>query len=137
MLQPNPNFVPLLGCYDLTRTGTLPASDGCPNSTSGLYNYYGHANIRELALFVQDTITKGPWRSTSGFAAMYYDGIVIGQPGRTAARRRLQHQADQHRAARFLCPHPGNAVQREPGAVQHGMQRSGDQRHHGDQHSRA
>ena len=56
-LQPNPAFNPLLGCYDLTRTGPLPASDGCPNSTSALYHYYGHADIRELALFVQDTIT--------------------------------------------------------------------------------
>src|SRR5208283_4399454 len=28
-LQPNPAFNPLLGCYDLTRTGPLPASAGC------------------------------------------------------------------------------------------------------------
>ena len=47
-----------MGCYDLTRTAPLPASDGCPNSTSGLYTYNGHANIREAALFFQDTITK-------------------------------------------------------------------------------
>ena len=37
LLQPNPNFVPQLGCIDLTRTGTLPGSDGCPNSTAALY----------------------------------------------------------------------------------------------------
>ena len=76
MLQPNPGFVPLLGCYDLTRTGTLPASDGCPNSTSGLYNYYGHANIRELALFAQDTITKGPWNFNLGLRFDAYNGIT-------------------------------------------------------------
>jgi hypothetical protein len=76
LLQQNPNFVPLLGCYDLTRTGTLPASDGCPNSTSGRYNFYGHANIRELALFAQDTITKGPWSFSLGVRFDYYDGIV-------------------------------------------------------------
>ncbi len=74
-LQPNPNFIPLLGCYDLTRTGPLPASDGCPNSTSGLYNYYGHANIRELALFAEDSITKGPWNFNLGFRFDVYDGI--------------------------------------------------------------
>ncbi len=34
-LQPNPAFNPLLACYDLTRTAPLPASDGCPNPTSG------------------------------------------------------------------------------------------------------
>ena len=75
-LQPNPNFVPLLGCYDLTRTAALPGSDGCPNSTSGLYRYYGHANIRELALYVQDTITKGPWSFNLGIRGDVYDGIV-------------------------------------------------------------
>ena len=75
-LQPNPSFIPLLGCYDLTRTGTLPASDGCPNSTSGLYHYYGHANIRELALFVQDTITKGPWSFNLGVRGDVYNGIT-------------------------------------------------------------
>ncbi len=74
-LQQNPNFIPLLGCYDLTRTGPLPASDGCPNSTSGPYNYYGHANIRELALFAQDTITKGPWSFNLGFRFDVYEGI--------------------------------------------------------------
>ena len=42
-LQQNPAFVPLLACYDLTRTAPLPASDGCPHSTSGEYLFYGHA----------------------------------------------------------------------------------------------
>jgi hypothetical protein len=76
LLQPNPNFTPLLGCYDLTRTAKLPASDGCPNSTSSPYNYYGHANIRELALFAQDNITKGPWNFSLGFRADVYRGIT-------------------------------------------------------------
>ena len=75
-LTPNPNFVPLLACYDLTRTAALPGSDGCPNSTAGLYNYYGHANIRELALFAQDTITAGHFTFNVGLRFDYYDGIV-------------------------------------------------------------
>jgi hypothetical protein len=75
-LSPNPKFNALLGCYDLTRTGTLPGSDGCPNSTSGFYHYYGHANIRELALFLQDTITKKNWTFNLGLRFDYYDGIV-------------------------------------------------------------
>jgi hypothetical protein len=75
-LTPNPNFVPLLGCYDLTRLAPLPSSDGCPNSNSGLYNYYGHANIRELALYAQDTITAGRFTFNLGFRFDYYDGIV-------------------------------------------------------------
>jgi hypothetical protein len=76
MLRANPGFVPLLGCYDLTRTGTLPGADGCPNSTSSLYNYYGHANIRETALFVQDSITLGRWNLNLGLRGDIYHGIV-------------------------------------------------------------
>jgi hypothetical protein len=76
VLTPNPNFVPLLGCYDLTRTVTLPGSDGCPSSSAGLYNYYGHANIRELALYAQDNITAGHFTFNLGFRFDYYDGIV-------------------------------------------------------------
>jgi hypothetical protein len=75
-LQANPNFIPLLGCYDLSRTGTLPASDGCPKSTSGLYTFNGHANIRELALYIQDTITLKNWTFNLGFRFDYYDGLV-------------------------------------------------------------
>ncbi|HTN71581.1 MAG TPA: TonB-dependent receptor, partial [Methylomirabilota bacterium] len=45
-LQPNPGYDPLLACIDLTRPGRLPASNGCPNSTSAPYRFYGHANVR-------------------------------------------------------------------------------------------
>jgi len=75
-LTANTSFNSLLACYDLTRTASLPASDGCPNSTSGLYNYYGHANIRELSSFFEDTITKNQWTFNLGFRFDYYDGIV-------------------------------------------------------------
>ncbi len=75
-LTPNPSFIPLLACYDLTRTAALPASDNCPNSTSGLYHFYGHANIRELSPFIQDTITKNNWTFNLGLRFDYYDGLV-------------------------------------------------------------
>ena len=75
-LQPNPAFNPLLGCYDLTRIGPLPASDGCPNSSSGLYRYYGHADIREIGMFVQDTITIKHWSFNVGFREDVYRGIT-------------------------------------------------------------
>ena len=75
-LQPNPAFNPLLGCYDLTRTGSLPASDGCPNSTSGLYRYYGHADIREVGMFIQDSITIKNWSFNVGFREDVYRGIT-------------------------------------------------------------
>ncbi|MGA2119469.1 MAG: TonB-dependent receptor [Bryobacteraceae bacterium] len=75
-LEPNPNFIPLLGCYDLTRLGPLPGSDGCPNSTAGLYDFDGHADIREVALYVQDNISKGPWNFNLGLRFDIYRGLT-------------------------------------------------------------
>ncbi len=75
-LSPNPSFVPLLGCYDLTRTGTLPGSDGCPNSTTASFLFHGHADIRETALFVQDTISVKNWTINLGIRGDIYHGIT-------------------------------------------------------------
>ena len=68
-----PAFTPLLGCYDLTRTAPLPLSDGCPagQTTSGLYPYYGHTDIKETALFVQDSIPSRTGILTSGCALIF------------------------------------------------------------------
>ncbi len=78
-LQQNPGFAPLLACYDLTRTARLPASDGCPNSTAGEYTYNGHADIRETALYLQDTITTGNWTFNLGLRGDFYHGITSAQ----------------------------------------------------------
>ncbi len=75
-LPVNPNFNPLLACYDLTRTSLLPASDGCPNPNSGLYTFHGHADIREVAAFIQDTMTVKNWTFNVGLRFDYYDGIT-------------------------------------------------------------
>ena len=74
--DPVPAFNPILGCYDLTRTGTLPASDGCPNGTSGEYRFYGHADIREFAFYVQDAINIHNWTFNLGLRIDQYDGIA-------------------------------------------------------------
>jgi hypothetical protein len=72
-----PAFIPLLGCYDLTRTAALPASDGCPSgqTTSGLYPFNGHTDIKEAALFFQDSITVKNWSFNLGLRADLYNGI--------------------------------------------------------------
>jgi hypothetical protein len=75
-LTPNPAFVPLLGCIDLTRTASLPASDGCVTSTSSRYRFLGHADIREVALYIQDTITLKNWNFNVGLRGDIYDGIT-------------------------------------------------------------
>jgi len=75
-LAPNPDFNPVLGCIDLTRTASLPVSDGCPNSTSAAYRFNGHANIREIALYLQDTITVRNWSFNLGIRGDIYSGIT-------------------------------------------------------------
>ena len=76
-LESNPNFIPILGCYDLTRTAPLPSSDGCPNATSGLYAYDVHTDIKELSLFAQDSITYKNWNLNLGLRGDLYNGISI------------------------------------------------------------
>ena len=75
-LQPNPNFSPLLACYDLTRTAPLPGTDHCPNSTSGEYTFNGHADIREVALYIQDTINVRSWTFNVGLRGDIYRGLT-------------------------------------------------------------
>jgi hypothetical protein len=77
----NPNFVPLLACYDLTRTAPLPASNGCPHSTSGPYGYYGHADIKEFAFYVQDAITLNNWTFNLGVRFDKYNGLTRAAQG--------------------------------------------------------
>ncbi|MGA3202419.1 MAG: TonB-dependent receptor, partial [Bryobacteraceae bacterium] len=76
-LSPNPSFISLLGCYDLTRTGTLPASDGCPNSTSGHYTWNGHTDVKLLSMYIQDSITLKNWNFNLGLRGDIYNGIAI------------------------------------------------------------
>ena len=76
LLTPNPSFVPTLACIDLTRTGSLPASDGCPSSTSTSYLFRGHSDIREVALYVQDTINLKNWTLNVGIRGDIYHGIA-------------------------------------------------------------
>jgi Carboxypeptidase regulatory-like domain len=77
----NPTFTPLLGCYDLTRTAPLPASDGCPagQTNSGLFTFNGSTNIKETALYVQDTVTLKNLSLNLGLRADIYRGISSAQ----------------------------------------------------------
>jgi hypothetical protein len=76
----NPNatspFLPFLGCYDLTRP-TPSSADGCAGATSTLFPFLGHTDIKQLALFAQDTITKGPWSLNLGLRSDFYNGLTI------------------------------------------------------------
>ena len=72
-LQPNdgsnPNvsatpFDPMLLPYDLTRGGAN-------------YPYFGHTDIKELALYVQDQIKAGNWIFNVGIRGDLYNGLAI------------------------------------------------------------
>jgi hypothetical protein len=40
-----------------------------------IYNYRGHTDVKELALYAQDTITKGPWAVSIGLRGDFYNGL--------------------------------------------------------------
>jgi hypothetical protein len=51
--------------YDLTRGGSL-------------FHFHGHADIKETALYIQDTITKGRWSFNLGVRGDLYNGLSTG-----------------------------------------------------------
>ncbi|MGB9069999.1 MAG: TonB-dependent receptor [Candidatus Acidiferrales bacterium] len=77
----NPSFLPILGCYDLTRTTALPATDGCPAglATSTLFPFFGHTDVKQLAMYVEDMITKGKWSFNLGIRGDVYNGLTRAQ----------------------------------------------------------
>jgi hypothetical protein len=61
---PYPFFKPVLLPYDLTRGG-------------GLYGFNGSTDVKELALYAQDTITAGNWSFNLGLRGDFYNGLTI------------------------------------------------------------
>ena len=66
VLQANDGFDPVLAPYDLTR----------PGSGVGLYNYRAHGDIKETALYVQDSITMKSLTLNLGLRGDLYYGIT-------------------------------------------------------------
>ncbi len=58
------SFNPLLLPFDLTRDGSL-------------YNYFGHADIKELALYAQDQIKVRNWVFNLGMRGDFYNGLTV------------------------------------------------------------
>jgi hypothetical protein len=50
--------------YDLTRAGSL-------------YAYYGHADIKELALYIEDQLKAGNWVFNLGIRGDLYNGLTV------------------------------------------------------------
>jgi hypothetical protein len=58
----SPNFNPVLAPFDLTRGGHL-------------FTFNGHTDVKQLALYLQDTITKGNWSLNLGLRGDFYNGL--------------------------------------------------------------
>jgi hypothetical protein len=75
-LQPNTGFTPLLSCYDLTRP--IPSStSGCASPTATLYRFNGHTDVKELSMYVQDTISLKKWTFNLGIRGDMYNGLTV------------------------------------------------------------
>jgi hypothetical protein len=72
----NANFVAALACLDFTRPTPSP-SDGCSSTKSLPYLFRGHTDVKELALYVQDTITVRNWTFNVGIRGDLYNGLAI------------------------------------------------------------
>ncbi|MGC2208685.1 MAG: TonB-dependent receptor [Candidatus Korobacteraceae bacterium] len=61
-----PAYNPTLAPYDLTRGGSS-------------YVFNGHTDVKELAMYVQDSITTGPWNFNLGIRGDLYNGLTTAQ----------------------------------------------------------
>ena len=57
------NYLPVLAPYDLTRGG-------------GFYKYFGHTDVKELALYIEDEIKAGNWDFNLGLREDLYNGLT-------------------------------------------------------------
>jgi len=62
-LAPNPNYLPVLAPYDLTRGGSS-------------YFYFGHTDVKELALYAEDQLRVGNWQANLGLREDVYNGLT-------------------------------------------------------------
>ena len=60
----NPNYLPVLRPYDLTRGGTN-------------YHFIGRTDVKELALYVEDQIKTGNWLFNLGIRGDLYNGLTV------------------------------------------------------------
>jgi hypothetical protein len=61
--NPPPDPCAVLPPFDLTQGGSP-------------FSFRGHTDVKELALYVQDTITKGSWSFNLGMRGDFYNGLV-------------------------------------------------------------
>jgi hypothetical protein len=69
----NPTLIPNCPPQFAAQCATLKPFD----LTEGgkLFGFHGHTDVKELALYVQDAITKGPWSFSLGIRGDFYNGL--------------------------------------------------------------
>jgi hypothetical protein len=83
----DPTFLPSLTdanglpCYDTVNNVALdsPCSDLLPYDLTRkgmLYTFRGQTDVKELSLYLQDTITKGNWSLNLGLRGDFYNGLT-------------------------------------------------------------
>ncbi len=60
---PNANYLSVLAPYDLTRGGNF-------------YSFFGHTDVKELALYIEDQIKAGNWNFNLGLREDVYNGLT-------------------------------------------------------------
>ena len=60
----------VLAPHDLTGGGGL-------YTPGGLFSFVGHTDVKELALYLQDSITKGNWAFNVGIRGDFYNALVV------------------------------------------------------------
>ena len=60
---PNSSYLPVLAPYDLTRGGAN-------------YLFFGHTDVKELALYIEDHIKAGNWNLNLGIRGDKYNGLT-------------------------------------------------------------
>jgi hypothetical protein len=78
-------FDPDLLPYDLTRGG-------------GFYNFFGHTDVKELALYLEDQLKAGHWVFNLGIRGDLYNGLAI------------QRQAEPRLGAAYSIPKTGTVL---------------------------
>ena len=76
----DPTLGASLGCEN--PDGTPQPNTACAydlTNGGGYYEFRGHTDVKELALYVQDTITKGSWNFNLGIRGDVYNGISKAQ----------------------------------------------------------
>jgi len=72
-----PLFSSVLLPFDLTRSCSFLTTPGTPCFTGGgLFPFNGHTDVKELSLYVQDTITWKNWSFNLGIRGDLYNGLT-------------------------------------------------------------